>query len=651
VSLNLSYGQNTIGTLRNDSGAFAGYTLFSPNFSTQTYLINNCGEVVNEWTSAYRPGVALYLLDNGNLLRTGGHENPELVVGAAGGQIELFDWDSNLLWEYTYLSSEMSQHHDIYPLPNGNILMLGVSLISKEEAIQAGRDSLQILENLYNEHILELEPIGTNEANVVWEWHSKDHFVQDFDASKDNFSIVSESPELIDINYAIAKDGIANWLHINSINYNADLDQIMLSVKNFNEIFIIDHSTTSIEAKSHEGGTYGRGGDLLFRWGNPEAYDHGTIDDKKLFGQHYAHWIADGLTDAGKIMVYNNGDTREYSSVEIINPEVSAPGFYVYEATKGYLPESAEWIYKDEANFHSKILSSGQRLPNGNTFICEGTTGRFFEIDSDENIVWEYVNPENVMGIASQGEVPTYNYVFRALKFGYDHPAFEGKNISQGDPIEKEFDINTGWGAEGPFVLSLMPENGSLGNALNLKELVISFDIDIEYRGGDILLKNVSDESIIENFTATDNIDIVDNQLILSLSNELLIATSYYVVIPEGAILDSNGRSLLGFDNVEGWSFSTNPNGVLSLNAGRLKDDGIVVYPNPSRGQFSIDLFSEKVFVKMTVSDMSGKVIVGSEYFNVGEIKVELPELSKKGLYLITIESNDGLFHTRISIK
>ena len=83
VSLSLSYGQNTIGTLRNDSGAFAGYTLFSPNFSTQTYLINNCGEVVNEWTSAYRPGVALYLLDNGNLLRTGGHENPELVVGAA----------------------------------------------------------------------------------------------------------------------------------------------------------------------------------------------------------------------------------------------------------------------------------------------------------------------------------------------------------------------------------------------------------------------------------------------------------------------------------------------------------------------------------------------------------------------------------------
>ena len=90
-----------------------------------------------------------------------------------------------------------------------------------------------------------------------------------------------------------------DWLHINAVAYNAELDQIMLSVFEFSEIWVIDHSTTTAEAAGHEGGKYGKGGDLLYRWGNPRAYRAGTVKDQKLFGQHNAHWIAKGFPARG----------------------------------------------------------------------------------------------------------------------------------------------------------------------------------------------------------------------------------------------------------------------------------------------------------------------------------------------------------------
>ncbi len=181
--------QNTLGILRNEIAAYNAYTLFSPLNSTETYLINNCGEVVHQWTSTFFPGASVYLLENGNLLRTGRIANDDIQFGGVGGKIELFDWDNNLIWEYTYSSPTVSQHHDIFPLPNGNILMLAVSTMTQSEAIAAGRDPSLITEGkVYNEQILELEPVGTNQANVVWEWNIKDHLIQDFDNTKQFWS-------------------------------------------------------------------------------------------------------------------------------------------------------------------------------------------------------------------------------------------------------------------------------------------------------------------------------------------------------------------------------------------------------------------------------------------------------------------------------
>lgn len=442
-----TYSQNTIGILRNDPDSFNGYTLLSPLTNTGTYLINNCGEVVHEWnSSSYSPAASVYLLENGNLLRTAKINNTDITFGGVGGKIELFDWDGNLLWEYLYSSNLVAQHHDIYPLPNGNILMLAVSTMTEAEAQQAGRDPSQIDEGkIYNEQILELEPVGANQANIVWEWNIKDHLIQDFDNTKDNFGIVEDNEQLLDFNYLNATEGNANWLHFNSIQYNETLDQIIISSRILSEIYIIDHSTTSVESAAHSGGDYGKGGDFLYRWGNPESYRHGTNTDRTLYGQHYPHWIAENLTDEGKIMLYNNGSERSYSSIDIIAPVTSTPGVYLYNSTNGYEPISSEWSYtdaEDPVNFFSAILSSGQRLPNGNTLICDGDSGYFFEIDSNKNIVWEYINPVSSNGPLTQGDIPVLNLTFRAHKFPENYPAFEGKDLTPTNPIELDYNID-----------------------------------------------------------------------------------------------------------------------------------------------------------------------------------------------------------------
>lgn len=435
--------QNTVGVLLNKKGALNGYTLFTVH--RDTYLINNKGEIVHQWTSKYSSGKSVYLLENGNLLRAAQLPNSDnFIMPSVGGRVELFDWDGNLIWGYNYSTPNATQHHDIYPMPNGNVLILAFTIMDRAEAAQMGRKLVTPPRfQLYNEQIVELKPKNKNEADIVWEWNFKDHLVQDHDSTKDNYGIISENPQRLDINYLGSSSGGANWLHINSVQYNAELDQIILSSKHLGEIYIIDHSTTTAEAASSSGGRHNQGGDLLYRWGNPGAYGQGSNDDQKLFGPHYPYWIGEGIKDAGKIIIFNNGTNRipNYSEIDIITPPTGAPGEYIYKTNTAYGPISPDYIYTAPVNtdFYSAFQSSAQRLPNGNTLICEGANGRFFEIDSDENIVWEYVNPIGASEILKQGDGTQRkgNTVFRAKKYTMDYKAFIGKDLTPGPVIEK----------------------------------------------------------------------------------------------------------------------------------------------------------------------------------------------------------------------
>ena len=444
--------QNTIGTTFITEDVFEAYTLYTTN--TQSYLLNNCGEVINEWSSAYLPGNAVYLLPNGNLLRAGrlADGSSNISLGGQGGIVELFDWDGNLLWSYVYSSNTFRQHHDVYPMPNGNILILAVKTITDTEAIAEGRNP-SLLEDtrLYMEEIFEVEPVGTNQANVVWEWNIKDHLIQDFDNTKANFGDVSADPGKMDINFLNGGSGAENWLHFNSIQYYENFDQIVISSRNLSEILIIDHSTTTAEAATSTGGNSGKGGDFIYRWGNPQSYRQGTEADRILYGQHYPHFIADGLTDEGKIILFNNGNGRTplFSEVMIFDPPVSNTGVYSYSPDTAYGPLTVDYNYSDQSStpsdFYSAIVSSAQRLPNGNTLICEGRTGEFFELDSNDNMVWKYINPiSNADGSSYvQTQPPPVNgLVFRAIKYAPDYPAFDGRDLTPGLPLEQNPDTS-----------------------------------------------------------------------------------------------------------------------------------------------------------------------------------------------------------------
>ncbi len=438
--------ERTVGLFLNDSSSFNGYTLFAPSAYINTYLINNEGLLVNLWEGTNRPGLSAYLLEKGNLLRTAFVGNSTFGGGGSGGLIQEFDWDGNQLWEFEYSSNQFYQHHDIERLPNGNTLIIAWEFKSFEEAITAGRNpNLMSQDELWPDHIIEVQPDGATGGNIVWEWHLWDHLIQDYDPLQLNYGIVSEHPELVDINFIsnLPNPLSADWNHTNAVDYNEEFDQIILSVHHFGEIWVIDHSTTTQEAAGHTGGNSGMGGDLIYRWGNPRVYKRGDAADQMLFGQHDSHWIESGLPGEGNILIFNNGRNRpggQYSTVDEIVPPVDQIGNYILNQDSTYGPDQLLWTYVDPfpLDFFSPNISGSQRQPNGNTLICSGTWGKFFEVINEGELVWLYVNPVIASGPMYYDEqIPgAQNAVFRIYRYAADYPGFDGRDLTPGDPIE-----------------------------------------------------------------------------------------------------------------------------------------------------------------------------------------------------------------------
>ncbi|WP_432671312.1 aryl-sulfate sulfotransferase [Flavobacterium sp. SM2513] len=428
----------TVGLMQHDSGSLDdGYVLFAPNTNTTTYLIDKCGAQVKTWPSTYRPGQSCYLLPDGTLLRTGNVNNSIFTAGGTGGIIEKIDWNGNVTWSYTVSDATKCQHHDIKALPNGNILIIAWELKTNTQAIAAGRNPALVPATVWSEQIIEVQPSGTNGGTIVWEWHLWDHLIQDFDASKANYGVIANNPHLININYNASATN-SDWIHLNSIDYNPILDQILVSSHNMDEVWIIDHSTTTAQAATHSGGNANKGGGLIYRWGNPAAYNNGTTANQKLYGQHNARWIESGFPFENQIMIFNNGIGRpggNYSTVEIINPPVSGA---TYTATLPYLPLNTSWNYNEgnPNNLYSQNISGAQPLSNGNVLVCSGSNGTFTEATSTGTQVWKYTNPVKNTGIISQGTTPTQNSVFRCSFYPSSYSGFANHTLTSGSTIE-----------------------------------------------------------------------------------------------------------------------------------------------------------------------------------------------------------------------
>ena len=440
---------NSIGLILNSSNAQNGYTLFGGLRFNQTYLIDNCGEVVQSWDSDYST-MSAYLLENGNLLHTARFQsavNSEFIqAGGDSGRIEIIDEQNELVWYYEVNSDTQFMHHDAeYIESTGTVLVMVWNKHSAEEAAAAGYTGGHAL---WSEQIIELDPTADNaDEAIVWQWDSWDHMVQDVDYSLDNYGVISENPQLININFeGIDIEYEADPIHMNSVDYNEELDQIVINSRNFSEFWIIDHSTTTEEAASHSGGARGKGGDILFRWGNPQAYDMGDDDDQKLFLQHDAYWIDEGYTHAGQIMVFNNQPNfygnADYSTIDVIDTEVSDAGDYTINDDGTYGPSDFTWTYTADTptDFYATNISGAQRLSNGNTIIDEGTTGTFFEVTAEGEVVWKYIAPVDQTGVLTQGDTPQNNFVFRINKYSPDFIGLSYYSLESSGTIENGSD-------------------------------------------------------------------------------------------------------------------------------------------------------------------------------------------------------------------
>jgi len=352
-------------TIHDLSKAYGGYTLFASHASTDAWLINMKGQIVNHWKMPTPLGGPVRLLPNGNQLRINKtFKEPTASFGTVGGSLVEVDWEGNIVWKY----EDLYMHHDFRRLGNGNTLINRHVKIPPEIAagVKGGIPETDSKEGMWGDSFQEITP----EGKIIWEWLGYEHMDPEVDV------LCPLCPRTI-------------WAYINGIDVFPNGD-IVASVRHLNCLFIIDKKTKAIKQ----------------RWGHTE-----------LGHQHNPTVLKNG-----NILVFDNGYHRLPPKGDPISNEAYSRVLEINPKTDGI-----EWEYKDEfrQRFFSAFCSSAGRLPNGNTLICESFKGRIFEVTPDKEIVWEFVNPfyefHDVFGWT--------NHIFQAHRYGCDYPGLSGKML------------------------------------------------------------------------------------------------------------------------------------------------------------------------------------------------------------------------------
>jgi len=423
------------------AGSHEGYTLFMASGTDRVYLIDGEGRFIHDWDLPANGREAI-LRENGNIVVAMARNVPPANTFADDivpfititGRIAEYTWDGEEVWSYQFERPDYRIHHGIEVMPNGNVLFIAWEYISAEEAIANGRDPELIGDGVWPDAILEYNP---TEDAIVWEWHAWDHLVQDFDPNMANYGDVAANPQLVDVNFFQEYRWIEDWMHVNAVDYNPDLDQIAISVRELNEIWIIDHSISTEEAR-------GPAGNILYRWGNPRAYQRGDESDRQISFQHDVQWIPRGYPGEGNIILYSNrhtaiedGEEVNYSKVIEITPPLQPDGTYAINDGEPYGPETPTWVYGGSAEepFHSRFISGVQRLPDGNTLVNQGSDSLWLEVSPDNEVIWEYKLPMHVRYLIGPESVPDVA-TFRIRRYQQDYPAFAGRDMTPGPILE-----------------------------------------------------------------------------------------------------------------------------------------------------------------------------------------------------------------------
>lgn len=409
-------------TIYNPEKCFNGYTLFQAK-GLGAMLINMNGEAVHLWRNLH--GMPNKLLPGGIVMGSSGVRDKQF---SHQDQLDLLqvDWEGNLQWSFAqheYVEDEgytprwiARQHHDYqrtgnpvgYYVPgmacetkSGNTLILA----------HCNAKKLRITGyTLLDDCVYEVDWQG----NKLWEWHALDHF-NELGLTEIEKNALCRNPNLRDC-------GLGDWAHINSMSvvgpnrwYDAgDMrfhpDNIIMDSRDLNIIFIISKAT----------------GKIVWQLGSDFSATRELRNIGQIIGQHHAHIIPRGLPGEGNLLVFDNGGfagyglpgpttkeglkayRRDFSRVLEINP-------ITLEIVWQYTPSQARLSRPMQAHyFYSPLVSSAQRLPNGNTLITEGCSGRFFEVTAEYERVWEYINPY-------KDTEANMNMVYRAYRYPYEY--------------------------------------------------------------------------------------------------------------------------------------------------------------------------------------------------------------------------------------
>jgi hypothetical protein len=350
--------------------ASKGFTLFAPLTGPGlVYLIDIQGNVTHTWKMPYPPGLYGYLTEHGTLFYNGKIPNGTFIGKSPfmGGVAMEVDWNGKVLWEV----KQPDHHHDGRLLRNGNVLLLCSAELPADIArrVKGGLAGTEHDGDKINgDYLVE----KTTSGKTVWEWRAWEHM--------DPAAYPITSPS----------DTRSEWTHGNGIAELPD-GNILLSFRQISTVVRINRQTGAIDWK---------------------------LGAPPLSGQH-----APTPLPGGNILLFDNGPFRvdagaqPFSRVLEINP-----------TTKEII-----WRYQDGTGpgsnhfFFSSRISNAQRLPNGNTLINEGLDGRFFEVTTDGDVVWEYVNPN--FGPATAPPKGQTNNVFRIYRYSAEQIAAARKTV------------------------------------------------------------------------------------------------------------------------------------------------------------------------------------------------------------------------------
>ncbi|MCW5898966.1 MAG: aryl-sulfate sulfotransferase [Flavobacteriales bacterium] len=361
---------------------FDGYVLYNLSNASIARLRDHTTAQVHTWNCPTNYSYAMALKPNGNIVRTAINNGNQINSAAVSGRVQELNPQGQVVWDFIYSTADHVTHHDICVMPNGNVLLLAYvkRTLAQLQALGYTGNAAR-----YPGRIIEIQPTGST-AQVVWQWEMQDRFIQYVDPNKPNYMPIAQNPHRMNINVPATGSGI-DWFHENGIDYNPELDQIVFSSRHVNEIFVIDHSTTTAEAAGHTGGNAGRGGDFLFRWGKPQNY--GVNAPQRIPNAvHDAKWVKPGRPMEGWLMFVNNNIGGNTTAIDAINPERDG---YNYPWTPGTVWGPGNYGWRHTCLAYAGGQSAAEIMPNGNVFVA--LSGQYmYEVTSGGQVVWQHAD-------------------------------------------------------------------------------------------------------------------------------------------------------------------------------------------------------------------------------------------------------------------